>query len=91
MKSAVLIAIFGVLASASPTTNYAVHEKRREHPQWVKVASAPADKVMSMRVGLQQNNFDKADAWLDEVSNPTSPKYGQHWAVADVINAFRPT
>ncbi|KAB8356425.1 hypothetical protein FH972_024008 [Carpinus fangiana] len=72
MKSSILVAVFGVLASATPASNYAVHEKRREHPQWTKVAKAPADRVMSMRVGLQQNNLDQASHWLDEWPMPTT-------------------
>lgn len=37
-----------------------------------------------MRVALTQSNMDEGYGWLEEVSHPNSPKYGQHWTAKEV-------
>ncbi|KAK4998251.1 hypothetical protein LTR28_013729, partial [Elasticomyces elasticus] len=44
---------------------------------------------MPMRIALTQRNIDKGYGFLEEVSHPDSPKYGQHWTAKQVANMFR--
>ena len=44
-----------------------------------------------MKVGIAQSNLDKAWEWLEEVSHPTSEKYGKHWSAKQVAEAFQPS
>ncbi|PSR97824.1 putative protease S8 tripeptidyl peptidase I [Coniella lustricola] len=79
------------LGLAVPHT-HAVHERRRvPHPRINQRVSA--DVLLPMRVGLKANAeaLRSAEDWLMEVSHPSSPKFGQHWTSAEVIEAFGPS
>lgn len=44
-----------------------------------------------LKIHLAQRNLAHADAFLMDVSDPTSPNYGNHWTPAQIIDAFSPT
>lgn len=46
---------------------------------------------MEMRIGLKQLSNQDAHDVLMETSDPTSPKYGQHWSPEEVFEAFAPS
>ncbi|KAF2807064.1 subtilisin-like protein [Mytilinidion resinicola] len=73
------IVAFVAVASALPASynNHVVHEKRDAAPaKWVKRSK------MDGSVHLP---------WLNEVSNPSSKKYGQHWSIEEINDAFAPS
>ena len=45
---------------------------------WVKKLPAPADHIISLRIGLPQPNFKVLETLLYEVSDPDHPNYGAH-------------
>ena len=47
--------------------------------------------LLPVRIGLAQNNLDKAHEYLMDVSHPNSPNYGKHWLSQQVIEAFKPS
>lgn len=78
-------------AIASPTNNYAIHEKRDKLPRgWSKRDQLDKRAVMPMRIALAQRNLDRGYELLEEVSHPKSEKYGQHWSAKQVADMFSP-
>ena len=79
LGAAALLAV----SSASPigsSEHYVVHEKRDALPHgWSRKSVIDKDAIIPMRIALTQGNVEKGWDWLDEVSNPDSEKYGQHW------------
>ena len=77
---------------AAPAATYVQHEKRNMLPPgWVRDEKLPSHSILPMRIALAQNNLDKAEEYLMEVSHPDSPKYGQHWTAKQVAEMFAPS
>lgn len=95
-SSLVTLAALAVVGSASPLTSTArsdhvVHERRSAPPPgWQARERVEGHVKMPLRIGLKQRNLDMGAYYLDEVSNPHSSKYGQHWSADDVISMFEP-
>ncbi|KAK4545784.1 hypothetical protein LTR36_002738 [Oleoguttula mirabilis] len=89
----VVAAALAATAIASPiSTPHSLHEKRSEIPQgWTKRDVLDRRAILPMKVGLSQSNLDKGSQWLEEVSHPTSEKYGKHWTAKEVADAFAPS
>ncbi|KAI1851872.1 hypothetical protein JX266_002725 [Neoarthrinium moseri] len=84
----------GSLGTAiKPPTTDVVHEQR--HPDasstLIKRWKPHSGLQLPMRIGLKQNNIEKAPRWLMDVAHPTSKKYGKHWTAQEVIEAFKPS
>ncbi|WPG97989.1 Hypothetical protein R9X50_00077200 [Acrodontium crateriforme] len=90
-----LLAASTVIASAyaSPVSNiYNVHEKRESLPEgWSKRELLDRRALIPLRFALAQNNLDKGAEWLDDVSHPSSEKFGKHWSAKEVAEAFAPS
>lgn len=82
------------LGSASPTplaARHVIHEKRDVAPPgWVARSRLGADVRIPLRIGLKQRNLELGGMYLDEVSNPRSPKYASHWTAEQVMDVFSP-
>ncbi|KAK4995296.1 hypothetical protein LTR66_004858 [Elasticomyces elasticus] len=92
MRCSFLFAAGALVSSAlaSPLTSHAVHERRSTLPHgWEKREALDRRAVMPMRIALTQRNIDKGYNFLEEVSHPDSPRYGQHWTAKQVANMFR--
>ena len=80
------------LAANGPLPDhYVLHERRDAPSKMVKHDRLGPDKLLQMRIGLRQNNLDKAYTWLMNVSDPDSPHFGRHWSEEQVITAFQPS
>jgi tripeptidyl-peptidase I len=83
-----------VFAVASPTpkhSSHVVHERRDKAPQgWVKRSRVQGDFVLPLRIGLKQQNLDRAHEFIDAVSNPKSSKYASYWSAKEVADMFAP-
>lgn len=91
MRPLILLSL-GALFTSCLASNYVVHERRHEHTdqRWSKVAQLDGNHVLPIRIGLKQSNLEHADRWLMEVSDPESPRFGQHWTAKEVVDAFKP-
>ncbi|KAL8832256.1 MAG: hypothetical protein Q9191_000388 [Dirinaria sp. TL-2023a] len=70
---------------------HVLHEKRdRPLRMWAKRDRVDPSIELPVRIGLTQGNLDKGPSLLDEVSNPFSPKYGQHFSAEEVHDIFAP-
>ena len=68
------------------------HETRSTIPAgWAPVRRAPSHMVVPLRVGLAQQNIDRIEEYLMDVSHPDSPNYGNHWSAGKVAATFRPS
>ncbi|KAF8883763.1 Pro-kumamolisin, activation domain-containing protein [Gymnopilus junonius] len=90
--AALLVLASVVVAAPSRRSLHALHEKRAMEPtDWVKSRRVDPDWVLPMRFGLVQSNLDKLEEMLVEVSHPRSPKFGQHYSPAEVMDTFAPS
>lgn len=92
-SSFLALAALVVLSAASPLTrtDQVVHEKRSVLPSgWTTRDRVEGHVKMPLRIGLKQRNLDLGAYYLDEVSNPRSSKYGQHWDADQIKNTFAP-
>lgn len=82
------------LGGASPLvarSDHVVHEKRSAPPSgWQARDRVEGHVKMPLRIGLKQRNLDMGAYFLDEVSNPRSSKYGQHWSPDQIKDIFAP-
>jgi tripeptidyl-peptidase-1 len=82
MRSSTLLAAVAYFAVcfAAPTAdnhNFVLHEKRDGAlHQWTKRSRAHADEILPVRVGLTQSNLHKAEEYILDVSDPSSPNFG---------------
>ena len=85
MKPSFLLSIVlsGLFVAAIPNPGSAadphvLHEKRNGDPiAWRKYARAVGHERVPVRVALKQRNLEHADRFVDEISHPHSPRYGQ--------------
>jgi tripeptidyl-peptidase-1 len=67
-----------VLVASSPSSTHAVHEKRHALPvAWTKHSRAPRDAILPVRIGLNQRNLEHSDRFLEDISDPDSPNFGE--------------
>ncbi|CCO36171.1 tripeptidyl-peptidase I [Rhizoctonia solani AG-1 IB] len=83
---------FATLVAASPvsqdlTTRHAL----REVPSgWTKIARAPAEHKIDLRVGLKQARMGELLNVLSKVSDPANSEYGKHLSKEDVDKLVAP-
>ncbi|KAM0791633.1 hypothetical protein ACM66B_006071 [Microbotryomycetes sp. NB124-2] len=78
------------LAAAAFAAPLQVFEKRSSAPPaWTRLGNSPSpDLLLPLRFGLTQQNLDRIDEVLHEVSHPDSSSYGKHWTVDQVRDFF---
>jgi tripeptidyl-peptidase-1 len=67
--------------SATPTSRSGmfVRSSRPDVPAgFAHQGAAPTDKSIPLRVALVQSNIGGLEKALDDISNPSSPSYGNH-------------
>lgn len=92
LQTLMCLGAIALTATTAPThTSHVVHEKRQSSPlNWQKYSRVDPSIVLPVRIGLKQSNLEKGPTLLDEVSNPGSPKYGQHYTVEKIHEIFAP-
>ena len=86
---ALVFAVSGVPSASSPSV---VHESRSHVPSgWNAIRRAEPDLILPLRIGLAQPNLENIEAYLLDVSHPSSPNYGKHWTPGRIAETFRPT
>jgi tripeptidyl-peptidase-1 len=69
LTSALFTAVLAGLASASPLrvrSPYAVKETHPVPSHWTEIASAPANHMIQLQIGLKQSQFDELERHLYE-------------------------
>ena len=65
-----------VSALALPTSDHVIHEKRYGTPsRWEKISRVNGTEHVLVRIGLTQNNLDRAYEYLMSVYVASSPLY----------------
>lgn len=93
--SLITLVTLALLGSASPTTSrrssHIVHEKRSSSSAGWQVRDRVDGNIkVPLRIGLKQRNLHLGAQFLDEMSNPRSSKYGQHWTADEIFEMFSP-
>ena len=84
----------GSLVAGAPSrhADYIVHERRAEDSgKWVKIRRLEADRNITIRIGLTQQNLHQLEEALTSVAHPKSCAYGQHWSPKEVAERFAPS
>ncbi|KAI8622931.1 peptidase S8/S53 domain-containing protein [Xylariaceae sp. FL1651] len=80
------------LAFSLPTSDHVIHEKRDRAPeQWTKITQASGDTPIDLQFALKQNNLERAEEFMREVSHPESERFGRFWTPQEVIATFAPS
>ncbi|CAD6569007.1 MAG: Tripeptidyl-peptidase sed1 [Alectoria sarmentosa] len=92
LQALMYIGAIALTATAAPTfTSHVVHEKRQSEPlNWAKYSRVDPSTILPIRIGLRQSNLDNGPGLLDEVSNPASSRYGQHYTAEEIHDIFAP-
>lgn len=89
-----LLATLAVAVDAKPLRRATIHVVHEEKPvarrNWFKTSRLHRTAVIPVRIGLAQQNLDRAEDFIGEVSSPDSPNYGQHWSPEKIIDMFSP-
>ncbi|KAJ8520505.1 hypothetical protein ONZ45_g2694 [Pleurotus djamor] len=92
-----LLSSFFLAAHAAilPKTNShptVVHEKRNALPLgWQLTRRYEPSTTIPLKFALTQSNLDKLEDYLNEVSHPKSPSYGDHWTAGKIAETFAPS
>ncbi|GAW11384.1 hypothetical protein ANO14919_007280 [Xylariales sp. No.14919] len=85
-------ALCSSLVFGLPTSEHVVHEKRDGVPaHWRKISEASDDTPIDLRFALKQNNLERAQEYMREVSHPESENFGRFWTPQQVISTFAPS
>jgi tripeptidyl-peptidase-1 len=82
-----------IMAAAKPSLSpYVLHEKRHHVPDgWRHDRKHHHAAVLPLRFALTQPNIDNMGQYLEDVSDPDSPNYGNHWSMEKVAEVFAPS
>ncbi|KAJ6782676.1 hypothetical protein PWT90_02438 [Aphanocladium album] len=80
---------FAARAFASPLS-YQIHGQRSTVGSHIKGRAVARSASISASIALKQNNVEKAEAILLDISDPDSPRYGQHLTSEEIVNLFAP-
>ena len=88
-----LLGLASAVPSPRPESDHVVHESSRvaELTHWIETSRLDSNKVLPMRVGLNQQNLHRLEEMLMSVSHPDSPKYAQHFSPMEVVDTFAPS
>jgi tripeptidyl-peptidase-1 len=82
----------GFLVVAEPQLSpYILHEKRTHIPAgWSHVRKHDPFAVLPLRFALSQSNIHNLEDFLNDISHPDSPNYGNHWTPSQIAKTFAP-
>ncbi|KAJ6786523.1 hypothetical protein PWT90_07042 [Aphanocladium album] len=89
--SAIFLSAFVAASLGMPTaTEHVLHQQRSERTFMNKLGAVDSTKTVPVRFALKQRNLEHGTKLLAEVSDPDSPKYGQHYSQDQVAELFAP-
>jgi len=81
----------GVLAApASHIKQYAIKERHAVPKGWTPVSRPDAHHSITLQIGLKQQNQDKLEQHVMEVSDPSHARYGQYLSADEVHDLIAP-
>ena len=92
-KAALVALLHGIIANAFPGTqrsnNYQIKERRSAPPGWVAIGDVQDTEIIQLQLALKQGG--EIESHLQEVSDPSHVRYGQHLSVAEVQRLIAPS
>ena len=79
-----LLVVSSSFAAPAKECAYKIKEEIASPPGWIKHSEVPAGHLISLRIGLPQENFRQLEKQLYEVSDPAHERYGQHLSKEEV-------
>lgn len=94
ISSAVLALSAAFGANALPSTkrsSYAVKERHPVPRSWTASGPAPKSEMITLQIGLKQQNEGEIERHLVEISDPEHARYGEHLSAAEVHDLVTPS
>ncbi|KAF4579630.1 hypothetical protein EYR40_000191 [Pleurotus pulmonarius] len=94
MKLLLLASLFLAAQAAIITHPHAtvLHEKRDLLPSgWAHARRHDPSATIPLKFALTQSNMHRLEEFLNEVSHPKSPLYGNHWTAGKIAETFAPS
>ncbi|KAF9495245.1 hypothetical protein BDN71DRAFT_1506993 [Pleurotus eryngii] len=94
MKLPLLASLFLAAQAAIITHPHAtvLHEKRDLLPSgWAHARRHDPSAIIPLKFALTQSNMHRLEEFLNEVSHPKSPQYGNHWTAGKIADTFAPS
>ncbi|KAJ3481543.1 hypothetical protein NLG97_g7795 [Lecanicillium saksenae] len=89
--AAIFLSAFVAASLGMPTaTDHVLHHQRVPNPVVNKLGAVDSAKIVPVRFALKQRNLEHGANLLAEVSDPDSPKYGQHYTQDEIVDIFAP-
>jgi tripeptidyl-peptidase-1 len=85
-----VLAIAASFVCAAGESSHNVKESVAPPRGWSKQTPAPGDRVIQLRIGLPQPNFNVLEEHLYQVSDPFHQRYGQHLSKEEVEHLVAP-
>ncbi|KAM3429371.1 hypothetical protein NHJ13734_008196 [Beauveria thailandica] len=87
--SSVVASGFIHVCFAAAWSNFEIHEQRQNVPsEFSRTREGDASAPVDARIALKQNNVETAETLIHELSDPDSPKFGQHLSPDEITNLF---
>ncbi|THH08047.1 hypothetical protein EW146_g9120 [Bondarzewia mesenterica] len=83
------LAVIGI-ANAAPQSTPKLMERIDVPRNWIRLADAPADHTIALRIALPQPNFATLEQHLYEVSDPDHDRYGAYLSKEEVEELVAP-
>lgn len=92
-QSLLALTFLAIAVVAEPTLSpFVLHEKRHAIPVgWTEHRKHESHAMLPLRFGLSQSNLESMDDFINDVSHPDSPNYGNHWSAHEVAEKFAPS
>lgn len=78
------IGLATALPSSQPRSPYVVKERHLAPVGWENVGPAAKDEMVHLQIALKQGTEGEVERHLEEVSDPSHARYGQHLTAEDI-------
>lgn len=85
------IGLAHALPSSHPRSPYVVKERHHAPTGWTNIGPAAKEELMHLQIGLKQGTEGEVERHLEEVSDPSHARYGQHLTAAEIHELVTPS
>jgi len=75
---------------SQPRNTYVVKERHYAPAGWEDVGPAVKDEVIHLQIGLRQKYEGAVESHLEEISDPSHARYGQHLSESEIHDLVKP-
>lgn len=96
MRLSLLCCGLAVLSTAhtlphDPRSGFVIKERHPVPPGWTHTGSPEKSDIIELQIGLEQRVGRAVEQHLEEISDPTHPRYGQHLNTSKIRDLVAPS